>query len=208
MDFVPLLWGLLFFLGAYVGSSIGYISLRGYKAVGSPSLLKMGFAFILIGLSFVMKYFSRIFSTGPGTLGYMSSEFYLMASILQVSGLFFLALSHFSKAMYERKRLSLMTLIPLAGLTFTLNSISFYLIIYIMAETIYSYLRMKRRGILLVILGLFLLALGQVLEWLTLFYPQFAPYAISSLVVDVLGLSVLVLPTVRFVNNGGMNVGP
>lgn len=209
VDFVPLLWGLLFFLGAYVGGSVGYVSLRGYREVGSPSLLKLGFAFILIGLSFVMKYLSQIFSNSVGTIGYMSSGFYLAASSLQLAGFFFLALSHLSKSIYERRKLSIMALIPLAGLTFTFNSISFYLILYIVAETIYSYLRMKKKGTLLVILGLSLLALGQLLEWLTLLYPQFGPYSLLCILVDVSGLGALVLPTISFVNKmGGAHVGP
>ena len=122
--------GALALLGAFIGLSIAYISLIGYRETGSPALLRLTSAFILLFLGFICEALAIFGYVGVLPILVLATAFFTIASsFLETLGFFFLAFSYVLNVR-AIQRVSVMPLIlplslPVIQISAALKSISF-----------------------------------------------------------------------------------
>ena len=86
-------------LGLIVGLTVSIIAINGYKKTKSSSLLRLGLAFFLISLGFLLSLLIKISIQDYQTI---NDEKNYLSTILQTTGYFFLVYSHFMKIFTRR----------------------------------------------------------------------------------------------------------
>ncbi|ABK78082.1 hypothetical protein CENSYa_1460 [Cenarchaeum symbiosum A] len=185
-----------------MGFSIGAVSYVGFRNTGSPTLFRLTLAFLLVGAGFFVIW-----------LGYVAADFVLQADRIerwvqtlgigiQTVGYFFIAFSHSIKSFFPKNRylrsvgampLILISTVPIEHI---LRATSFILLVYGAIETLLSYAENRRRGAIMVSLGLALLSLGEFLGWYSFVFPESALNYIS-IMMKIAGLISLFIPVSR-----------
>nr|AIF15970.1 hypothetical protein [uncultured marine thaumarchaeote KM3_72_A09] len=201
-QFLPmyLLEEYLAIVGAALGFLIAYVSYRGYKQTRSPTLLRLGAAFLLLGISYSFTGFHGLAANGLlPNFAILVGTFAVLAYSLETAGYFFLAFSH----MLNVKGLKRGSFVPLVvfspgAIAAGLKSLSFYFLLYGVTETLLSYVRTRNRGTLVIAAGLAMLATGEFTRWIGFFYGPASDLVLLSVFVKVVGLSTLVVPIMKF----------
>jgi len=198
-----LLEDLLYILGAFIGFSVSFVSFHGYRDIGSPAMLRLAIAFLLLGGGFFLSGLVGLSDLGILQIATLVlSGIVFVAYSLEAAGYFFLAFSHmmnvrgFGKANFAQK-MTLTAAIPLVGI----KSISIYFLLYGVFETTIAYFRERRSETLIIALGLGLIASAEFIRWVSLLYPTVSTILVFSLVIKIIGLSTFGLPVVRFVSS-------
>jgi hypothetical protein len=134
-----------------------------------------------------------------------SSLLFITAALLEVTGYFILALGHGIKSFQNRSSFipALFGLISTVSLLSLIKSLSFVFLIYGAFETLLSYLEKKYRPILFMFSALSLLALGELIRWLALFYSGLNPLMITSILLKLFGFIMLYTPVMQFTTEKG-----
>jgi len=200
--------GMLALLGAFIGLSIAYISLIGYRETGSPALLRLTSAFILLFLGFTCEALAVFGYVGVLPILALATAFFTIASsFLETLGFFFLAFSYILNVR-ATQRVSVMPLIlplslPVIQISAALKSISFYLLIYAAVETAISYMKTRRAETLVLSLGLIFLAVSELIRWISYVELSWPFWYSTSLVLKLIGFSALLAPIVKFASLKG-----
>jgi hypothetical protein len=178
---------------AIAAAATSAVALRGYRATSSPTFLRLtaSFAFLAIGIA------------ASSLSVYMADQMtaaivLIFGSALEAVGYFVLALSHFFTVRKAIATTGALLLIPMAstGALVTLNlverAVSFYLLVYISAETLFFYFQNRSRPTLISISGLLLITVGVTLD---MFFFLTAPgYSIFFDAMKLLGFVILFSP--------------
>ncbi len=200
--------GVLVLVGAFIGLVIGYISLTGYRETGSPALLRLAAAFILLFLGFICESLAIFGYVGVLPILALATAFFTIASnFLQTLGFFFLAFSYILNVRAVQ-RASIMPLIlplslPVVQISAALKSISFYLLVYASVETAIAYVRTRRVETLALSFGLIFLAVSELLRWISYVELSWPFWYSTSLVLKLVGFSTLLAPIVKFASLKG-----
>lgn len=205
------LQGLLYIVGGLIVFSVYRIARKGYRVTRSPTLLRItvSFIFLTLGLSLNgIAYFIGSVDFKLNLLGIslaFSSLLFITAALLEVTGYFILALGHGIKSFQNRSSFipALFGLISTVSLLSLIKSLSFVFLIYGAFETLLSYLEKKYRPILFMFSALFLLALGELIRWLALFYSGLNPLMITSILLKLFGFIMLYTPVMQFTTEKG-----
>ena len=195
--------GVLALLGAFIGLSIGYIALTGYRETGSPALLRLASAFILLFLGFTLEALAVFGYVGVLPILALATAFFTIASsFLETLGFFFLAFSYLLNVR-ATQRASIMPLIlplnlPVIQISAALKSISFYLLIYASAETAMAYGKTRRAETLVLSLGLIFLAVSELVRWISYVELSWPFWYSTSLILKLIGFSTLLAPILKF----------
>ena len=197
MDF--LLENILNLLGFIVGLVIGVMSYIGFKNTGSPTLFRLGIAFLSICIGFFVVW-----------VGYMAEDFVIQSGEIerwvqtlgigiQTVGYFFIAFSHSIKSFFPKSRyfrsvgMVPLFLLSVVQIEHILRAISFILLVYGAIETILSYFEGKKKGTVFVAVGLSLLAFGEFLGWYSFVFPESILYYLS-ISIKISGLISMFIP--------------
>jgi len=197
--------GVLALIAAFIGLSIGYISLSGYRETSSPALLRLAAAFILLFLGFTFEALAIFGYVGVlPLLALATASFIIASSLLETLGFFFLAFSYILNVRATQRTLAMPLILPLSQtvvqISAALKSISFYLLVYASVETAIAYMKTRRVETLVLSFGLIFLAVSELVRWIS--YVEFSwPFWYSvSLSLKVIGVSTLLAPIVKFVS--------
>jgi hypothetical protein len=180
-----ILENILNLIGFIVGLSIGIISYIGFKNTGSPTLFRLGIAFLSISVGFFVVW-----------SGYMAEDLVLhngqierwvqtLGIGIQTVGYFFIAFSHSIKSFLPKSRyfrsvgILPLFLVSAVHIEHIFRSISFILLVYGAIETILSYFEGKKKGTIFVAAGLSFLAFGEFLGWYSFVFPESILYYVS-----------------------------
>jgi hypothetical protein len=194
-----ILENILNLIGFIVGLTIGILSYIGFKNTGSPTLFRLGIAFLSISVGFFVVW-----------AGYMAEDFVLQKGQIekwvqtlgigiQTIGYFFIAFSHSIKSFFPKSRyLRSVGMLPLflvsaVHIEHILRSVSFILLVYCAIETILSYFEGKKKGTIFVATGLSFLAFGEFLGWYSFVFPESILYYVS-ISIKIAGLISLFIP--------------
>ena len=191
-------------VGFIVGLTIGIISFIGFRNTGSPTLFRLSIAFFAIGIGFCVIWigFTVADNNPDGISGQIKNWMQTLGIGIQTIGYFFIAFSHSLKAFLPKSRyfrsvmifpLFLVSSIHIAHI---LRSVSFILLVYAAIETMMSYFENKRKGTIIISVGLAMLALGEFLSWYSLVFPESILYFISN-IIKIGGLIALFIPISR-----------
>lgn len=195
------------FIGAIVAFSIAYVSYKGVKQTQSSSLLRLAAAFVFLGTGFILQGFY-----GLGELRSLPflttvlATLLLTGLLLETAGYFFLAFSHMLDVMLAGSMGAMLALFPLMAIDQTsilviLHSLSFYFILYVVVETLFSYKKYRNPNTLVIACGLGLIASGW---WISIAGPQTALLSLLQLVMKEVGLLTLFIPVLGFsLSKGG-----
>ncbi len=201
--------GVLALVAAFIGLSIGYISLTGYREIGSPALLRLAAAFILLFLGFTFEALAIFGYVGVlPILALATASFIIASSFLETLGFFFLAFSYILNVRATQRALAVPLILPLSltvvQISAALKSISFYLLIYASVETAIAYMKTRRVETLVLSLGLIFLALSELLRWISYVELSWPFWYSTSLILKLIGISTLVAPIVKFASLKGV----
>jgi len=200
--------GVLALVAAFIGLSIGYISLTGYREIGSPALLRLAAAFILLFLGFTFEALAIFGYVGVlPILALATASFIIASSFLETLGFFFLAFSYILNVRATQRALAVPLILPLSltvvQISAALKSISFYLLIYASVETAIAYMKTRRAETVVLSLGLIFLALSELLRWISYVELSWPFWYSTSLILKLIGISTLVAPIVKFASLKG-----
>jgi len=201
--------GVLALVAAFIGLSIGYISLTGYREIGSPALLRLAAAFILLFLGFTFEALAIFGYVGVlPILALATASFIIASSFLETLGFFFLAFSYILNVRATQRALAVPLILPLSltvvQISAALKSISFYLLIYASVETAIAYMKTRRAETVVLSLGLIFLALSELLRWISYVELSWPFWYSTSLILKLIGISTLVAPIVKFASLKGV----
>ena len=205
------LQGLLYIVGGLIVFSVYRIARKGYRVTRSPTLLRITVSFIFLTLGLFLNgiaYFIGSVDFKLNLLGIslaFSSLLFITAALLEVTGYFILALGHGIKSFQNRSSFipALFGFISTVSLLSLIKSLSFVFLIYGAFETLLSYLEKKYRPILFMFSALSLLALGELIRWLALFYSGLNPLMITSILLKLFGFIMLYTPVMQFTTEKG-----
>ena len=197
--------GFLYLLGGLIVFSVFRISRKGYRITRSPTLLRITVSFIFLTLGLSLNGFTYFLGSMDFKLNLLgislafSSLMFIIAALLEVIGYFILALGHGIKS-FQTRGFSpvLFGLISTVSLLSIIKSLSFVFLIYGAFETFLSYLETKYKPILFMFMALSLLALGELIRWLALFYTGLNPLMITSILLKLFGFVMLYTPVMQF----------
>ena len=201
--------GVLALIGAFIGLSIGYVSLTGYRETGSPAFLRLTSAFMLLFLGFTCESLAVFGYVGVvPILAFTAAFFTIASSFFEALGFFFLAFSYILNVRATQKALIMpLFLLPLSlpvvQISAALKSISFYLLIYGSLETAIAYIKTRRAETLVLSFGLVFLAVSELLKWISYVELSWPFWYSTSLLLKLIGLSTLFAPLVRFASLRG-----
>ena len=117
-----------------------------------------------------------------------------------------LSLNHGIKS-FQTRNFSpvLFGLISTVSLLSIIKSLSFVFLIYGAFETFLSYLEKKYNSILFMSIALSLLALGELIRWLALFYTGRNPLMKTSILLKLFGFVMLYTPVMQFTMQKNVN---
>lgn len=193
-------------LGLGISAFIGRFAFAGYRAIASPNLLRLTFAFISIAAGFVLLASAAFvesadFSRAVATTGLAA----------QAIGYFFIAFSHSVKS-FDFAPPKYFALVPLAIAPFVIpgnsiehlvRSISFILLVYVSIEIIASYMQNRRTSTLMIGSGLGMLALAEIMAWYNFVYPGTFFYV--AIAIKIVGFGLLFVPFSKFGLLGGLS---
>jgi hypothetical protein len=194
-------------LGFGIGLSISRFAYRGYADVGSPTLLRLTFAFASISLGFLILWIQSMLGiftlSGPADL----QSLLVVGLGFQAVGYFFLAFSHSIQSLTFKHMAPAFALVSLAiaplfvipgnSIEHIIRSISFILLVYGATQTMTSYMWIRKRNTLIIASGLGLLALGEFIGWYNFIYPGSMFYYIS-IITKIAGISAIFVPVYSF----------
>jgi len=185
-------------IGAFIVLTVAYISYRGYKGTGSPSMLRLMLAFLLLGVSFALSGIVGFASIGMLPLVTLSlSTLLLISAMLEASGYFFLAFSHIMNAKVKYtglvSSLALTTTLPVDAL----KSVSIFFLLYGITETTLSYIRVRKVETLLIACAFILLATAELIKWTSFLFPSVTTILAVSLLIRMIGFFTLYVPVMR-----------
>ena len=197
--------GFLYLLGGLIVFSVFRIARKGYRITRSPTLLRITVSFIFLTLGLSLNGFTYFLGSMDFKLNLLgislafSSLMFIIAALLEVIGYFILALGHGIKS-FQTRGFSpvLFGLISTVSLLAIIKSLSFVFLIYGAFETFLSYLETKYKPILFMFMALSLLALGELIRWLALFYTGLNPLMITSILLKLFGFVMLYTPVMQF----------
>ncbi|MFQ5969715.1 MAG: hypothetical protein ACE5J2_04400 [Nitrososphaerales archaeon] len=194
-------------LGFGIGLSIGTFAYRGYSNVGSPTLLRLTFAFLSISLGFLILWAQSMVDIFALSRPADVNSMLVIGLGFQALGYFFLAFSHSIQSLKFKHMAPAFALISLAiaplfvipgnSIEHIIRSISFILLVYGATQTMTSYMWSKNRNTLIIASGLALLALGEFIGWYNFIYPG-SMFYYASIIVKIAGISAIFVPLYRF----------
>jgi len=175
------------------------MSYIGFKNTGSPTLFRLSIAFFSIGTGFFVIWTGFMVEDFVIKAGYIQGWIQTLGIGIQTIGYFFIAFSHSIKSFFPKSRyFRSIGIIPLF-LVSTIHienifrSFSFIFLAYGAIETILSYFQSKKKGAILVALGLSLLAFGEFLGWYSFVFPESILYYLA-ISIKIGGLIALFAP--------------
>jgi hypothetical protein len=203
---LTLVEGVLGLVGGLMGLSIGTISFIGYRKTGSPALLRLTLAFVLLFLGFTFEALTSLIYGGMMPISFnVLTTIAIVASLLETAGYFFLAFSHIIavRTSVSAVVVTSLLMIPLGMPAFqisaALESLSFYLLLYGALETGIAFVHSRRSETMIISLGLALLAISEFVRWVSYLYPLEPPWIPISLSLKILGFATFFIPVVKFV---------
>ena len=197
-----LLENILNLVGFLVGLVIGIMSYVGFRNTGSPTLFRLGIAFFSISVGFCVIWIGYTLEDLVIKKGAIEDWVQTVGIGIQTVGYFFIAFSHSIKAFFPKNRyLRSVAIFPLFIISFAhiehiLRATSFILLVYVAIETMLSFADNRKKGAILVSLGLSMLALGEFLGWYSFVFPE-SVLDYVSILVKISGLVLLFLPVSR-----------
>ncbi len=192
------------FVGAFVSFSIAYVSLKGLRETESPTLLRLATAFFFLAFGFVVQGLVGLVTEAiiPGITAF-ATTLLLSGLLLETTGYFFLAFSHvIDVAMSKRMGMALAVLpvVTLSGVQLSeiLRFLSFYFIMYGVVETLYSYRKTHRPDTLIIATGMVLIAVGGLVEWLSILAVTLIALPLIQILTKEIGLLILFIPVLKF----------
>ena len=185
-------------IGAFIVLAVAYISYRGYRGTGSPSMLRLMFAFLLLGVSFALTGIVGFSSIGMLPILTISiTSLLLVSAVLEASGYFFLAFSHIMNAKVKYtgfvSSLAITSTLPVD----VLKSVSLFFLLYGITETVLSYIRVRKVETLLIACAFLLLATAELIKWTSFLFPSLTAILAVSLLIRMLGFFALYVPVMR-----------
>ena len=186
-------------IGFLVGLAIGIMSYIGFRNTGSPTLFRLGIAFFSISVGFFVIWMGYTIEDFVIQSGSIERWIQTLGIGIQTIGYFFIAFSHSIKSFFPKNRyLRSVGIFPLFVIStihieHILRATSFILLVYGAIETMLSFIDSKKKGAILVSLGLSLLALGEFLGWYSFVFPESILYYVS-ISVKIAGLISLFIP--------------
>ena len=197
-------------VGAFIGFSVARIAKQGYRETGSPTLLRLMVAFVFLGSGLCITGVSGLVDLSAlhsiSILAIAISTLLGVAAFLETAGYFFLAFSHGINARSISKGSTLTPLLvtPLSAASTLLKSLSFVFLLYGVVETLMSYFVYKKRQTLLIGAALGLIALGELVRWVSIFDPGISIALVISVSLKVAGLFALYTPVMEFSSFKGL----
>ncbi len=197
MEFI--LENILNLIGFIVGLTIGIMSYIGFKNTGSPTLFRLGIAFLSISIGFFVVWSGYMVEDFVLHKGQIEQWVQTLGIGIQTIGYFFIAFSHSIKSFFPKSRyLRSIGMLPLflvstVHIEHILRSVSFILLVYAAIETILSYFEGKKKGTIFVAIGLSFLAFGEFLGWYSFVFPESILYNVS-ISIKITGLISLFIP--------------
>jgi hypothetical protein len=187
-------------VGLAISGFISRSAYIGYRALGSPNLLRLALAFVLIASGFSLIAGSLFLQGDTGRAVFTAG----LAA--QAIGYFFIAMSHGLKSSFDfaPQRSAAMMFIPLAATPFVIpgnsiehlvRSISFILLVYVSIETMASYMQTMRSNTLMIGTGMATLAAAELAAWYDFVFP--GAFYVPSLVAKVAGFGLMFVPFSR-----------
>ena len=197
MEFI--LENILNLIGFIVGLTIGIMSYIGFKNTGSPTLFRLGIAFLSISIGFFVVWSGYMVEDFVLHKGQIEQWVQTLGIGIQTIGYFFIAFSHSIKSFFPKSRyLRSIGMLPLflvstVHIEHILRSVSFILLVYAAIETILSYFEGKKKGTIFVAIGLSFLAFGEFLGLYSFVFPESILYNVS-ISIKITGLISLFIP--------------
>jgi len=194
-----ILENILNLIGFIVGLTIGIMSYIGFKNTGSPTLFRLGIAFLSISIGFFVVWSGYMVEDFVLHKGQIEQWVQTLGIGIQTIGYFFIAFSHSIKSFFPKSRyLRSIGMLPLflvstVHIEHILRSVSFILLVYAAIETILSYFEGKKKGTIFVAIGLSFLAFGEFLGWYSFVFPESILYNVS-ISIKITGLISLFIP--------------
>ena len=186
-------------VGFLVGLAIGIMSYIGFRNTGSPTLFRLSIAFFSISVGFFVVWSGYTVEDFVVKSGTIERWVQTLGIGIQTVGYFFIAFSHSIKSFFPKNRyLRSVGIFPLfvvstIHIEHIFRATSFILLVYGAIETMLSYIDSKKKGAILVSVGLGLLALGEFLGWYSFLFPESILYYVS-ISVKIAGLISLFIP--------------
>lgn len=194
-----LLENILNLIGFLVGLSIGIMSLIGFRNTGSPTLFRLTIAFFSISLGFFVIWVGYMAEDLIIKSGSIARWVQTLGIAIQTVGYFFIAFSHSIKSFFPKSRyfrsigVFPLFLISSVQIEHIFRAVSFILLVYGAIETMLSYFDNRKKGTILVSVGLSLLAFGEFLGWYSFLFPESILYYVS-MIIKIVGLIALFIP--------------
>ena len=182
-----------------MGLVIGIMSYIGFRNTGSPTLFRLSIAFFSISTGFFVVWSGYAIEDFVIKSGTIERWIQTLGIGIQTIGYFFIAFSHSIKSFFPKNRyLRSVGIFPLFVIStihieHIFRATSFILLIYGAIETMLSYIDSKKKGAILVSVGLGLLALGEFLGWYSFLFPESILYYVS-ISIKIAGLVLLFIP--------------
>jgi len=194
------------FLGMFVSFSIAYVAYRGVRQTSSSALMRLATAFVFLGFGFAAEGIAGLGQLFPNLS--FSTVVVVAGLLFETTGYFFLAFSHAVDVVISKRltaaALLMFPVISISGsqLVDILSILSFYFVLYGVAETAYSYVRTRRPDTLLIAVGLALISIGTFVQWLSLLYLNVDVLSLIQIIMKEMGLLILFTPVLGFAVGG------
>ena len=175
------------------------MSLIGFRNTGSPTLFRLTIAFFSISLGFFVIWVGYMAEDLIIKSGSIARWVQTLGIAIQTVGYFFIAFSHSIKSFFPKSRyfrsigVFPLFLISSVQIEHIFRAVSFILLVYGAIETMLSYFDNRKKGTILVSVGLSLLALGEFLGWYSFLFPESILYYVS-MIIKIVGLIALFIP--------------
>ena len=175
------------------------MSLIGFRNTGSPTLFRLTIAFFSISLGFFVIWVGYMAEDLIIKSGSIARWVQTLGIAIQTVGYFFIAFSHSIKSFFPKSRyfrsigVFPLFLISSVQIEHIFRAVSFILLAYAAIETMLSYFDNRKKGTILVSVGLSLLALGEFLGWYSFLFPESILYYVS-MIIKIVGLIALFIP--------------
>ena len=199
---MALIGDVLQFIGVFVSFSIAYVAFRGVRQTESSSLLRLATAFIFLGFGFLVEAFVGLGEVFP-VFSLSATAIVVSGLLLETTGYFFLAFSHAVDVLLSKRvgvALFVFPLFSISGdqLVNILSFLSFFLVLYGVVETVYSYARTRRPDTALIASGLSLIGVGTFFQWLSVLYQYVGVLSLLQIILQEIGLLILFIPVLSF----------
>ena len=175
------------------------MSLIGFRNTGSPTLFRLTIAFFSISLGFFVIWVGYMAEDLIIKSGSIARWVQTLGIAIQTVGYFFIAFSHSIKSFFPKSRyfrsigVFPLFLISSVQIEHIFRAVSFILLVYGAIETMLSYFDNRKKGTILVSVGLSLLAFGEFLGWYSFLFPESILYYVS-MIIKIVGLIALFIP--------------